>query len=603
MTTPILDPEDAAAAVARLVLEGFDKHYRIYGWATKAAQLYFERGDYGAIARTQTQRIDFYDARVHECVVRLRDELGATALDERIWGRVKLRYVGLLTDHPQPELAETFFNSVSCRILNRSYFDNRFLFVRPSISTEHMEPDPPAYRCYYPRGAGLRATLRRILGDFHFGAPFADLDRDLAALVRAVRGMIPRPLVLEANHQVQVLASPFFRGTTAFIVGKVINGDGVYPFAAAIIRRSDGQLALDALIADPQHLAILFSASRAYFLVEMGVPSAYVEFLRGIMPSKPKWELYTMLGLQKAGKSLFYRDFLHHLRYSSDQFVLAPGTKGLVMIVFTLPSFPYVFKVIRDRPAPPKDTDREQVKAKYRLVKHHDRAGRMADTLEYSDVVFPRARLDPALIAELQALAPSLFDEEGDRVIIKHLYIERRMVPLNLYLDSASDAEVEQVMREYGQTLRDLAATNIFAGDLLLKNFGVTRFGRVVFYDYDEIDYLTELNFRDLPKPRDDADELSGEPWFSVGPKDVFPEEFARFLLPDARTREAFLRHHQELLDPHWWRGIQRRIREERVVPILQYAPHLRLAERPRRRRIAALRTPTDRQFIGVIPD
>lgn len=603
MTSPIPNPEEPASAVARILLEGFDKHFRIYGWATRAAKLYFERGDFAAIARTQTQRIDFYDARVVECVERLQREVGGSALDERLWGLVKSRYVALLSDHPQPELAETFFNSVSCRILKRSYFNNQFLFVRPSISTEHMEPDPPAYRCYYPLRAGLRATLRRVVVDFGFQVGFADLAGDLRGVIQALRALVPRPLVLEANHQVQVLASPFFRGATAFLVGKVINGDSEHPFAVAVIRGASGKLLIDAVIADPRHLAILFSASRAYFLVEMGVPSAYVEFLRGLMPSKPKWELYTMLGLQKAGKSLFYRDFLHHLRYSSDELVLAPGTKGLVMIVFTLPSFPYVFKVIRDRPAPPKDTDREHVKAKYRLVKHHDRAGRMADTLEYSDVAFPKNRMHPELVAELQALAPSLIELEGERLILKHLYIERRMVPLNLYLETASDAELEQVMRDYGNTLRDLATTNIFAGDLLLKNFGVTRFGRVVFYDYDEIDYLTDINFRDLPKPRDDEDELSGEPWFSVGPKDVFPEEFARFILPDARTRTAFMAHHQELLDPHWWRQVQRRIKEETVLPIPAYPPELRLAAQARRPRQALPRATTDRHFSGVIPD
>ena len=206
-----------------------------------------------------------------------------------------------------------------------------------------------------------------------------------------------------------------------------------------------------------------------------------------------------MVGLQKAGKNLFFRDFLHHLKHSRDKFIIAPGIKGLVMTVFTLPSYPYVFKVIRDKIAASKDTDRAKVKAKYWLVKHHDRVGRMTDILEYSDVAFPRERFSDELLAELPAVAPSVLEFERDHVVVRHLYIERRMIPLNLYLEHADDEQREHAMREYGDAIRELAAVNIFAGDLLFKNFGVTRFGRVVFYDYDEIEYLTVCNFRKIP--------------------------------------------------------------------------------------------------------
>ncbi|MDQ6620198.1 MAG: bifunctional isocitrate dehydrogenase kinase/phosphatase, partial [Pseudomonadota bacterium] len=308
----------------------------------------------------------------------------------------------------------------------------------------------------------------------------------------------------------------------------------------------------------------------------MEVPSAYIDFLRSMLPDKTASELYTMVGLQKQGKNLFFRDFLHHLRHSRDRFVIAPGIRGLVMTVFTLPSYPYVFKVIRDRIAAPKDTDRERVKQKYMLVKRHDRVGRMTDVLEYSEVAFPVARFSSELLAELQSVAPSMVEFEGDHVFIKHLYIERRMRPLNMYLENASDAERLHAMREYGQALRELAAVNIFPGDLLFKNFGVSRYGRIVFYDYDEIEYLADCKFRRIPALPPGHDETSADVWYPVGAHDIFPEEFATFLLTDARTRAAFMSHHAELLDAQWWQGVQREIASGKLAEVLPYPPAVR---------------------------
>jgi isocitrate dehydrogenase kinase/phosphatase len=289
------------------------------------------------------------------------------------------------------------------------------------------------------------------------------------------------------------------------------------------------------------------------------------------MPRKPRSELYSALGLHKQGKNMFYRDFLHHLRHSSDAFRIAPGIKGMVMLVFDLPSYPYVFKVIKDRFPAPKDTTREQIKAKYLLVKRHDRVGRMADTLEYSDVAFPRARFEPGLVDELKRDCPSLLEEDGDALVIRHVYIERRMIPLNLYLREAAPEQVERAVIEYGNAIKDLVAANIFPGDMLYKNFGVTRHGKVVFYDYDEIEYLTDCNFRRVPTPRTEEDEMSGEVWYSVGPKDVFPETFGPFLLGDPWVRQVFMKHHADLLDAGFWQGHKERILAGHVHDVFPY--------------------------------
>ncbi|NDP43790.1 MAG: bifunctional isocitrate dehydrogenase kinase/phosphatase [Aromatoleum sp.] len=571
---------EQAHAIAVALLGGFDKHYALFRECARAARRHYEAGNWLAIQNVARDRIDFYDRRVHETADRIAREFRGAGLDgasgDALWEQVKQHYIGLLIDHRQPECAETFFNSVSVKILHRAYFHNRFIFVRPAISTEHIDADPPSYRSYYPLQQGLRAALVDIVLDIGFERKFADFGRDLRRVLAAFRHRVPRPFRLEPNHQIQVLSAPFYRNQTAYIVGRIVNGIHTYPFVVPVKHDAEGRLYVDALLMDDADLAVLFSANRAYFLVDMEVPSAYIDFLRSILRDKTAAELYTMVGLQKAGKNLFFRDFLHHLKHSRDKFIIAPGIKGLVMSVFTLPSYPYVFKVIRDRIAASKDTDRARVKQKYTLVKHHDRVGRMTDVLEYSDVPFPRARFSEELMAELESVAPSLIEQDGDHVIVKHLYIERRMTPLNLFLERCDDAQRMHAMREYGDALRELAAVNIFAGDLLFKNFGVTRFGRVVFYDYDEIEYMTGCNFRKIPPPPPDYDEMSNDVWYPVGPHDIFPEEFATFLLTDPKTRECFLRHHADLLDARWWQAVQAQIRTGELVEVLSYPEAIR---------------------------
>jgi len=557
---PKLLSSQIAFDVAQTILDGFNRHYRIFRQAAVEAKTLFERADWHALQKLARDRITSYDDRVRECVEALEDEYDAENIEDEIWQQIKLHYIGLLTSHRQPECAETFFNSVCCQILHRSYFNNDFIFVRPAISTEYIENDEPAakptYRAYYPEADGLAATLARIVTNFQLDVPFEDLRRDIDCVMRAIHEAYGE-LDAAINFQAQVLSSLFFRNKAAYIVGRIINGEHVIPFSLPIRHLANGMLTVDTALLNREQLLIIFSFSHSYFLVDMEVPSATVQFLRTIMTNKPKAEIYTSVGLQKQGKNLFYRDLLHHLSHSSDKFIIAPGIKGMVMLVFTLPSFPYVFKLIKDSFPPPKETTRKQIQDKYLLVKRHDRLGRMADTLEYSQVALPLSRLDGMLVKELEAQAPSMIEYEDQNIVIRHVYIERRMTPLNLYLQNGTDGEVEHGVREYGEAIKELIRANIFPGDMLYKNFGVTRHGRVVFYDYDEIEYLTDCNVRSVPTPQHEEDEMASEPWYRVGPHDIFPETYRTFLLGDPRVRESFLRHHEDLFDPALWQGIK----------------------------------------------
>src|SRR5882672_6789790 len=583
--------------IARAMLDGFNRHYRLFREASAQAKARFEEADWHGQQRAQRERIEFYDKRVDEGAERLQSEFNASDLPKDVWQQVKLHYIGPLTNHHQPELAETFFNSVTTKILHHSYFNNDFIFVRPAVSTEYIENDEPAslptYRAYYQTKDSLRETWLRIVNNFQLQRPFEDLDRDIDHVLSAVLTQLG-DFKARANFQVQVLSSLFFRNKGAYVVGKVINGFSETPFALPILHTSTparpsgadgaaGELTIDTVLFGEDELQMLFSFARAYFMVEMEIPSAYVQFLRSLMPRKPRSEIYSAIGLHKQGKNLFYRDFLYHLRHSGDRFRNAPGIKGMVMLVFDLPSFPYVFKVIRDFFPPQKDTTRQQIMAKYLLVKTHDRVGRMADTLEYSNVAFPTHRFEPELVAELREFCLSLLEEDGDALVIRHVYIERRMIPLNIYLHEAEPRQIESAVIEYGNAIKDLVAANIFPGDMLWKNFGVTRQGKVVFYDYDEIEYLTDCNFRRVPEAHTEEEEMSGEVWYAVGPKDVFPETFAPFLLGNPSVREVFLKHHADLLEPAFWQGHKERILAGHVHDVFPYDTSRRFVRQRRR--------------------
>jgi isocitrate dehydrogenase kinase/phosphatase len=560
--------------VARAILDGFDRHYRLFRAAAVEARSLFERASWAEMRSLARERIQMYDLRVEEAVRALLDRFPEAELDESLWPAIKLAYIGLIHEHKQPECAETFYNSVACQVLHRRHYHNEFIFWRPAVATEHLEGESPTYRCFYPLKQGLRGTLREIATSFKLANPWENPHRDLLCVVRALRKHFPRPVRVRPDLQIQVLGSLFFRNKAAYVVGRLINAQRELPFAVPILQNERGELYLDALLVGEAQLLVLFSFARAYFFVDMEVPAAYVSFLRSLMPKKPRAEMYMAVGLAKQGKTLFYRDLHYHLRHSTDRFVVAPGIKGLVMLVFTLPSFPYVFKVIRDRCAPPKDIDPQTVKDKYLMVKLHDRVGRMADTLEYSLVALPLERFDPQLVEELKRECASLIEFDGDGLVLGHVYIERRMRPLNLHVEElkrdGNEERLRSALRDYGNAIKELAGAGIFPGDMLLKNFGVTRHERIVFYDYDEIQPLTDVTFRRIPPPASYEDEIAAEPYWSIGPTDVFPEQFERYLVGDARAREMFYHYHRDLLDPAFWIRKQQQLRagiQEDVFP------------------------------------
>ncbi len=563
--------KNIAFAIAKTIINGFERHIYLYSEITQTAKQRFEQYQWSQVQEAAKARTDFYERRVEETLDTIKQDFFITELDDELWQYVKNCYIELLSQHPQPELAESFYNSVFCHLFERKYYHNAYIFVQSTATRLDSLPTPKIFTCYHPAEAGLFQTISLIMKKQNFSVPYAHLKKDVNTIISKFRQHAHKTRFQLSDLQFDILDSVFYRNKGAYIIGRVISPAGETPFIISLLNNEKDGLFIDALITEGEHMAVVFGFARAYFFVDCQHPHALIEFLNRLIPHKTQADLYSAIGFHKQGKTQFYRDFLNHLDSSDDKLDLAPGIKGMVMSVFTLPSYPYVFKIIKDKFSPSKNMTRADVKGKYRLVKLHDRVGRMADTMEYSEVAFPKDRFSEELLTELNTVAPSLLRFENGLVIIKHMYIERKMTPLNLYLAKASDDEVDNAMYGYGKAIKQLIAADIFPGDMLLKNFGVTRHGRVIFYDYDEITYMNEVNFRVKPEPMTEEQIYASEPWYSVDPGDVFPEEIATFALANKRYREAFLKHHANLLEAKYWQSCQEKVAQGVFADVYPY--------------------------------
>ena len=564
--------ESCATALVQ-AFAGYNAEYRSI---TRRAPRRFESRDWRGSLRDAVERIELYDHCVNRAVAQMRDKLGEDTAERAVWSSIKRRFTELIEALPDQEFDKTFFNSVTRRTFGTVGVDAAVEFVALDLDPIGSINTPIETNVYTNRGS-LELLFEEVLADFRFRTPYLDFDRSIRIITNEVRAQCEAdadasspPLQVE---QIEFIRTVFFQMTRAYLVGRISGKGWMLPFVIAL-KNSDSGVLVDAVMIDESTVSVLFSFTRSYFHADLAHVGRAVVFLKSILPRKPVSELYTVLGRAKQGKTERYRELFRHLQQSTDHFVHAPGERGLVMICFTLPSFDVVFKIIRDRFAYPKNVLREEVLKKYELVFKHDRAGRLVDAQEFKRLRFPKARFAEAVLDELRNEAANTVHIGDGEITIDHCYIERRMTPLNLYIRNATRENAERAVLDYGQCIRDLAVTNIFAGDLLLKNFGVTRHGRVIFYDYDELCAVTDCRFRDVPQARNDEDEMRAEAWFHVNDNDVFPETFMQFLGFDAHLKEVFLRVHGEVMTADWWRGIQQRLIEGDVLEVLPYHRH-----------------------------
>ena len=564
-------PYDAA----HLILGAYLKYYHQYKRITKRAQIRFENRDWHGSQADSRERLTLYRNQVGRTTEKVLEFLGERANDRVTWKRIKENYLDEVINFNTRNIAETFYNSVFRHSHKGLSVDEDLMFVHATGTYREFRSTVPIYQTFF-LVRPIEHVVRQLFSFYAFDAPWEDMERDIGYITTVLNQKILEGRdALPRNARLEMLKSIFFRNKGAYIVGRLHLEDRVFPFIMPLLHEENG-IYVDALLLEYNEVSSIFSYNRSYFLVDVDIVSEMVDFLLSILPTKNMGELYNSIGFEKHGKTVLYRDFLRHMDRSYDDFVIAPGIKGMVMSVFTLNSYNMVFKVIKDTFAAPKKVTEQEVKEKYEVVFFHDRVGRMADSHMFENFTFPRERLSAELMDELLKEAPSKVKVYDDIVEVKHLYIEKKMIPLNLYLETATPDQAEDVINEYGKAIKQLAAVNIFPGDMLLKNFGVTRLKRVVFYDYDEIGFLTDYNFRRIPEPRDYYDELSSEPWYSVGPNDVFPEEFPRFLIGRQDIREIFYKLHGDLYDVTFWRKVQERLRNGEIFDVFPYRQRLR---------------------------
>jgi isocitrate dehydrogenase kinase/phosphatase len=570
--------------VAHRILKGYMDYYYRFKLITKRARLRFEERDWHGTQADARSRIELYQEATHDTTSHLNELLARQTTDDTFWLRVRQAYSAEIVRFNTRNIAETFFNSVYRRTHGIGA-DPDVMFVNRTGTYREYGGITPIFYKKNLADTPLPEIVRWVLERFIFTTNFEDRERDIQLVARRWQEELDRGGGRNREDRLEILQSVFYRNKIAYIVGRFIRGYRVFPFVLPLLHPPNRGILIDALLTETDQVVSIFSYHRSYFLADITVPSEMVDFLQTFMPTKRISELYSAIGFEKHGKTVFYRELLRHLRatreVADEQFLTADGIAGMVMYVFTMPRMNMVFKVIRDRFAPPKQVTAQTVKNKYELVKRHDRVGRMADSYLFEKIGLPRDRFHPECLQALLKAAPSKVTLTETEVLLSHVYVEKQMIPLNLFLETADEAAAQKVLRDYGRAIKQLAAANIFPGDLLLKNFGVTRVNRVVFYDYDEIELVTDCQFRHIPEPTTPEQEMASQPWYYVGPRDIFPEEFPGFLMRAGPHLDYLRRVHGEIFDADFWNDIKARLLAGEIVDVFPYRTNWRFLQYP----------------------
>ncbi|WP_427852513.1 bifunctional isocitrate dehydrogenase kinase/phosphatase [Stenotrophomonas acidaminiphila] len=568
---------ESAHAIARCIRDGFEDYHARFAAITRRARGRFEQRDWAAARQDAVERIALYDLCVGECMARLQAIAGSRP-GRDAWARVRTAFAMLVEGQIDGELYKTFYNTLTRRLFATRGVDDAIEFMALEIEPSDAITHPVARHVYTVSEARPAEAFERVLADYRFDVPYRHRLRCAAAIAVRLQDDLahwgPNPV-----RAIELLDTVFYRERRAYLVGRVFGEHRFSPCVIALVNDGDDGLRAEAVLSRRRDVAHLFGVSRSYFQADLPTVADAVVFLRSLLPGKPVDEIYTVLGRAKQGKTERYRTFFRHFQQHPDErLVPAEGTPGMVMAVFTLPSYPLVFKLIRDRFAWPKTVSRQDVEDRYALVFNLDRIGRLLDAQPYRHLRFPLARFAPALRRELLESCARSVRVEGDDLVISLCYVQRRFRPLNLYLREQTPQAARAAALDYAQAITDMARNDIFPGDMLLKNFGVSRHGRVVFYDYDELCRVGDCTFREWPQPRDAAEALAAEPWFHVAPNDVFPERFPLFMGLPRPLMEAVREAHGELFDPRWWRGLQAAFARGEFPDTPPYPRALRLA-------------------------
>lgn len=565
-----MSDRDLIAESSQIIYDGFIRYNNYFHRMTRRARTRFEQRDWKGHQQDIVDRIDLYEKSVRRIVLKLRRTLDARITDEKLWQEIRNYFSDRLNEVPDNDFIKTFFNSTTRRIFGTEGVDANIEFISSGPSDDLRLIMSLNIR-RYPYWESLKKIFETILNDFSFRIPYDDIDRNAKRIAKEIKSLSKEKYDEDIEYlRFEFIDSLFYQAARAYLVGKMIRSDGEVPIVIAFKNEKKG-ISVDGVFLDEKEISLIFGYTRSYYFADPNSVIGAVHFLKSMLPKKPIDELYTVLGRLRQGKTERHRTFSAHLNNTRDKFMHAEGDTGLVMIVFTLPSYNLVFKVIRDKFGYPKTASRKEVIGKYKLVSKHDRAGRLIDTQEFLNLEYPANRFSKELLNELLEGATESVRLEGKNLILKHAYVERRVRPLNLYINESSPEEALSAVIDYGHAIKDLAKTNIFTGDLLLKNFGVTPHNRVIFYDYDEVALVTDCNFRDIPEASDFEDEMLADTWYFVGENDIFPEEFIRFLSMNDELKKEFMKYHADLLTAEYWRKVQQQHLKGEVSLVVPY--------------------------------
>ena len=563
--------EPLAQGCSNCIHERFCDYEDRFRRITLRAPERFMNRQWAIVQADTTERLNLYATVVDQTEIDIRSLLIDRIAEDKLWTEAKVDYAVRIADRDDRELAETFFNSVTRRIFGTVGVNRQIEFVHDNHQPALPCPTASVFNTY-PLAGAIEPVIRQIFSDCSdLKFDLTGLEKDVPRIVQSIGKRLSLMNDRTQPVRIEMIRHIFYRGQGAYLIGRMVSGERIIPLAMALLNSSEG-VVVDALVLDADGVSIVFSYTRSAFHVTVEKLGELVGFLKSIMPAKPEAEIYSAIGYFKHGKTVLYQDVCRHTaECTDDRFRISPGKRGMVMVVFDMADHEMVVKLIRDRFDNPKKTTRSKVIEQYDFVFNHYRVGRLIEAHTFEHLSFDRCWFSDDLIDHLLAEAGQTVHFVDDRVIIDHAYLERRVTPLDIYLKEETNEKAEAAVVDFGNAIKDLAFANIFPGDMLLKNFGVTRHGRVVFYDYDEIVPLTACRFRKIPQARSYMEEMSDEPWYAVGEDDVFPEEFSRFLGLTPEHRSLFLNHHADLLTPDFWVMAQEEIRTGHLRHIRPY--------------------------------
>lgn len=567
-----------ATKLARAVFAGFEAMFATFLNITLGAQSRFEQRQYHEVQSAMRERLQVYERQVKSVSEAVKVIAYAELSCPQTWQLAKNIYGNMVKNHENEPIAHTFFNSTFGAIWDDKKIRTVHLFVlKAKYRTQPRPYDSLVKRISLQHG--FNSAIKTLITNQVFRVPFSNLNQDVATLQATLTQGAKQQcrqvyeLINLNDGYIEYAYSHFYRNKACYLIGRCIakNGDNM-PFAIAILNTPKG-LKIDAVMMGADQLSLLFGFARTYFMVDTDQPARYVDYLSVLMPHKQRFELFNAIGFIKHAKTEFYRYKVDTTKNSpaSFKYVAAPGTPGMVMLVFTIAGSDHVYKVIKDKFSAPKTATKAQVKEKYNFVKQADRVGRLVDTHEFRYLAFDLSRFSELLLQQMKEHIGSSLIISGKALILKHVYVERKMTPLNLYINDCDSKALTQVMLDYGRAIKDLAGANIFPGDMLMKNFGVTRWGRVVFYDYDEICPLTDCNFREVPQTQNVLEELSSDSYFDIEPNDIFPSQFKVFFSANELAFNAFNSHHSDLFNAQFWQTCQQQVQQGYLPDVYPY--------------------------------